>query len=48
MYSIFRKLVNGEFVLVRSYAEFEEAKRVVALFNATRSQSFRLLPSYFS
>ncbi len=33
MYNVFRKLVNGELVLVRSYAELEEAKLVVALFN---------------
>jgi hypothetical protein len=33
MYNVFRKLVNGELVLVRSYAELEEAKRVVTLFN---------------
>jgi hypothetical protein len=33
MYKVFRKLVNGELVLVRSYAELEEAKRVVTLFN---------------
>jgi hypothetical protein len=33
MYNVFRKLVNGELVLVRSYAELEEAKWVVTLFN---------------
>lgn len=33
MYDIFRKLEDGELLLVRSYAELEEAKRVVALFN---------------
>ena len=33
MYNVFRKLANGELVLVRSYAELDEAKQVVALFN---------------
>ena len=32
-FSVFRKLEGGEMVLVKTYAELEEAKQVVALFN---------------
>jgi len=33
MYSVFRKLENGDLLPVRSYVELEEAQRLVALFN---------------
>jgi hypothetical protein len=33
VYKVFRRLVNDELPLVRSYAELEEVKRLVALFN---------------